>query len=78
MDNKDKISEYMLLLIDMNIFKIILIYIKNLRFLLYERNNEYWSKIIMNNERDCGWMKIGCGWRGIMKINEFWWLKLNI
>lgn len=41
MDNKDKISEYMLLLIDMNIFKIILIYIKNLRFLLYERNNEY-------------------------------------
>ena len=40
MDNKDKISEYMLLLIDMNIFKIILIYIKNLRFLLYERNNE--------------------------------------
>ena len=41
MDNKDKISEYMLLLIDMNIFKMILIYIKNLRFLLYERNNEY-------------------------------------
>lgn len=40
MDNKDKISEYMLLLINMNIFKIILIYIKNLRFLLYERNNE--------------------------------------